>query len=85
IKNFVGELEFNNVQIEVKENLSIETMNFKNTKKISTFCLVAGVLCLFIPAFRIGAAILLVIGLATLKLKTEAKKEINIFNEILFF
>ncbi|MDP9803157.1 hypothetical protein [Acinetobacter calcoaceticus] len=85
IKNLVGEQEFNNVLTEVKENLSIETTNFKNTKKISTVCLIVGVLCLFIPAFWIGAAILLVIGLATHKLKTDAKKKVNIFNEVLFF
>lgn len=47
IKNLVGEHEFNNLLTEAKENLSIETTNFKNTKKISTVCLVTGVLCLF--------------------------------------
>lgn len=85
IKNLVGEHEFHNVLTEVQENLTIEATNFKNSKKISNVCLIAGFLCLFFPPFWIGAAILLVIGLATLKLKADAKKKVNIFNEVLFF
>lgn len=85
IKDLVGEQEFKNVLSEVEENLNLESKNFKNTKKISNFCLVVGILCLFFPPFWIGAAILLVIGLATLKLKSDAKKKVDIFSEVLYF
>jgi len=85
IRSLVGEQEFNNVLLEVEENLTVETKNFNNTKKISNVCLVAGVICLFIPALWIIAAILLVIGLATLKLKTDSKKKVDIFSEVKYF
>ncbi|HCU1861315.1 TPA: hypothetical protein OUH79_001607 [Acinetobacter baumannii] len=63
----------------------METANFKNSKKISKVCLIAGFLCLFFPPFWIGAAILLVIGLAAHKIQSDAKKKVDILNEILFF
>lgn len=85
IKDLVGEQEFLNVLSEVEENLNLERKNFKNTKKISNFCLAVGILCLLFPPFWIGAAILLVIGLATLKLKSNAKKKVDIFAEVLYF
>ncbi|XZT90506.1 hypothetical protein ACT4Y5_07820 [Acinetobacter baumannii] len=85
IKNLVGEHEFHNVLTEMQENLTIEATNFKNSKKISNVCLIAGFLCLFFPPFWIGAAILLVIGLATHKIQANAKRKVDIFNEILFY
>ncbi|WP_213065567.1 hypothetical protein [Acinetobacter baumannii] len=51
IKQLVGEEEFNNVLSEVKENISVETKNFRNTKYISNGCLIIGFLCLFFPPF----------------------------------
>ncbi|HFF4374318.1 TPA: hypothetical protein ACGDS8_000526 [Acinetobacter baumannii] len=85
IKQLVGEEEFNNVLSEVKENISVETKNFRNTKYISNGCLIIGFLCLFFPPFWIGAAILLVIGMATHMIKAGVKKKLDIFNEVWFF
>ncbi|ENW5235106.1 hypothetical protein [Acinetobacter baumannii] len=85
IKQLVGEEEFNNVLSEVKENISVETKNFRNTKYISNGCLIIGFLCLFFPPFWIGAAILLVIGMATHMIKAGVQKKLDIFNEVWFF
>lgn len=85
IKQVVGEEEFNNVLSEVKENISVETKNFRNTKYISNGCLIIGFLCLFFPPFWIGAAILLVIGMATHMIKAGVQKKLDIFNEVWFF
>lgn len=85
IRSLVGEQEFNNVLLEIEENLMVEMKNFNNTKKISNFCLIVGGLVLLAPPLWIFAAILLVIGLATQKLKSEAKKKVDIFREVLYF
>ncbi|HHP0281420.1 hypothetical protein [Acinetobacter baumannii] len=85
IKQLVGEEEFNNVLSEVKENISVETKNFRNTKYISNGCLIIGFLCLFFTPFWIGAAILLVIGMATHMIKAGVQKKLDIFNEVWFF
>ncbi|MDC5154567.1 hypothetical protein OHW42_11365 [Acinetobacter baumannii] len=85
IKQLVGEEEFNNVLSEVKENISVETKNFRNTKYISNGCLIIGFLCLFFPPFWIGAAILLVIGMATHMIKAGVQKKLDIFKEVWFF
>ncbi|AJB68919.1 MULTISPECIES: hypothetical protein [Acinetobacter calcoaceticus/baumannii complex] len=85
IKQLVGEEEFNNVLSEVKENISVETKNFRNTKYISNGCLIIGFLCLFFPPFWIGVAIFLVIGMATHMIKAGVQKKLDIFNEVWFF
>ncbi|KQH01547.1 hypothetical protein [Acinetobacter baumannii] len=85
IKQLVGEEEFNNVLSEVKENISVETKNFRNTKYISNGCLIIGFLCLFFPPFWIGVAFFLVIGMATHMIKAGVQKKLDIFNEVWFF
>ncbi|AHB93230.1 hypothetical protein Q4029_18685 [Acinetobacter baumannii] len=85
IKQVVGEEEFKSLLSEVQENISIETKNFRNTKYISNGCLIIGFLCLFFPPFWIGAAILLVIGMATHMIKAGVQKKLDIFNEVWFF
>lgn len=85
IKQLVGEEEFKSLLSEVQENISIETKNFRNTKYISNGCLIIGFLCLFFPPFWIGAAILLVIGMATHMIKAGVQKKLDIFNEVWFF
>lgn len=85
IKQVVGEEEFKSLLSEVQENISIETKNFRNTKYISNGCLIIGFLCLFFPPFWIGAAILLVIGMATHMIKAGVQKKLEIFNEVWFF
>ncbi|HFK9537525.1 TPA: hypothetical protein ACG0TZ_003355 [Acinetobacter baumannii] len=85
IKQVVGEEEFKSLLSEVQENISVETKNFRNTKYISNGCLIIGFLCLFFPPFWIGAAILLVIGMATHMIKAGVQKKLDIFNEVWFF
>lgn len=85
IKQVVGEEEFKSLLSEVQENISIETKNFRNTKYISNGCLIIGFLCLFFPPFWIGAAISLVIGMATHMIKAGVQKKLDIFNQVWFF
>ncbi|MDC5104515.1 hypothetical protein [Acinetobacter baumannii] len=85
IKQVVGEEKFKNLLSEVQENISIETKSFRNVKYISNGCLIIGFLCLFFPPFWIGAAILLVIGMATHMIKAGVQKKLDIFNEVWFF